>query len=260
MLCAKSLTKCYGEHKVLDAVSFHVEKGDFFGILGPNGSGKSTLLKLLSGVEKPNEGSLTLDGKPLGGYSRKQLSRRIAVLQQEPIPPVSFSVRDVVEMGRFPYQNWIGDEKDYAGGMVDSILAELDLIGLQNRQLDELSGGERQRVALGKAMAQEPDLLLLDEPTTYLDIGYQLQMMDRIQLWRKERNMTVIAVLHDLNLASMYCNRMLLLHHGQLAASGTPEDMLRSDLIMQIYGTEPVIVEHPIHGTPQILLQRGVNR
>lgn len=257
MLHADRVTKSYGDRQVLNGIGFTVEEGDFFGILGPNGSGKSTLLKLLSGLERPAGGELTLKGKAIQNYTRKQLSRMMAVLQQEPIPPVSFTVRDVVEMGRFPYQNWLGEEADDKGAIVDTILADLDLTALQDRPMEELSGGERQRAALGKAMAQQPSLLLLDEPTTYLDIGYQIQMMDRITAWQRERKMTVVAVLHDLNLASMYCNRMLLIHEGKVAAAGTPEELLHSELIKRIYGTEPVVVEHPVHRLPQILLQQG---
>ena len=156
MLQADQLDKWYGPQKVLDGLNFTVNDGEFFGIIGPNGSGKSTLLALLSGVERPDGGELMLGGMPLAGYSRKQLSQVLAVLQQEPIPPVNFTVREVVEMGRYPYQNWMGEEGLDAGEIVDSILGQLSLTALQHRPLDELSGGERQRVALGKAMAQQP--------------------------------------------------------------------------------------------------------
>lgn len=257
MLRVDRLDKSYGERKVLDQLRFTVSEGEFFGILGPNGSGKSTLMKLLSGVEKPEGGELTLNEAPLSSYTRKQLSRVLAVLQQEPIPPVSFTVREVVEMGRYPYQNWLGDEKSGSGEIVDAILGQLDLAALQHCSLAELSGGERQRVALGKAMAQQPSLLLLDEPTTYLDIGYQIQMMDIVKTWQRERKMTVVAVLHDLNLASMYCDRMLLLHEGKIVGIGTPDELVRGDLILQVYGTNPIVVEHSLYRLPQILLRKG---
>lgn len=257
MLQVDRLTKSYGERKVLDQLHFTVAEGEFFGILGPNGSGKSTLLKLLSGVEKPDAGELMLGGEFLSGYTRKQLSRVMAVLQQDPLPSASFTVREVVEMGRYPYQNWLGDERSDSGPIVDAILDQLNLAGRQHCSLSELSGGERQRVALGKAMAQQPELLLLDEPTTYLDIGYQIQMMDIVKAWQRERRMTVVAVLHDLNLASMYCDRLLLLHEGKIVGIGTPEELVRGDFILQVYGTAPIIVEHPLYGLPQILLRQG---
>lgn len=257
MLRVNRLTKSYGERKVLDQLHFTVAEGEFFGILGPNGSGKSTLLKLLSGVEKPDAGELMLGGELLSGYTRKELSRVLAVLQQDPLPSASFTVREVVEMGRYPYQNWMGDEQNGDGEIVDAILDQLNLAGQQHCSLFELSGGERQRVALGKAMAQQPKWLLLDEPTTYLDIGYQIQMMDIVKAWQRERRMTVVAVLHDLNLASMYCDRLLLLHEGKIVGIGTPEELVRGDLIRQVYGTSPIVVEHPLYGLPQILLRQG---
>ncbi|RED58502.1 ABC transporter ATP-binding protein [Cohnella lupini] len=257
MLVVHDLCKSYQETKVLDRIGFSVDDGDFFGVLGPNGSGKSTLLKLISGVEKADSGQLLLNGTPVENYSRKQLSRSMAVLQQEALPVVNFTVQEVVEMGRYPYQNWMGEEKGNQGQLVDSILHKLDLNRLRDRSLQELSGGERQRVALGKVMAQQPRWLLLDEPTTYLDIGYQIQMMDIIKAWQKEEKLTVIAVLHDLNLASLYCNRMVLMQDGNGIRVGAPKDIMQSELIQRVYGTKPIIVEHPVHLLPQIMLQQG---
>ncbi len=257
MLQVEGLRKSYGDALVLEGIDFAVRQGEFFGILGPNGSGKSTLLKLISGVDKPDSGKLRLDGKPVASYTHKQLSRIVAVLQQESLPPVDFTVREVVEMGRYPYQNWMGAEKGNAGALVDSIVDKLELAGLQDRSLQFLSGGERQRVALGKVMAQQPRLLLLDEPTTYLDIGFQIQMMDSIKAWQAEEDLTVVAVLHDLNLASIYCDRMLMLHKGRIRGLGAPSEIVRSELIEEVYGTRAIIVEHPVHRLPQIMLQQG---
>jgi iron complex transport system ATP-binding protein len=257
MLQVYHLSKSYEDTQVLQNIEFSVGKGEFFGILGPNGSGKSTLLKLLSGVEKPSSGEVLLEGKPVGKYTRKQLSRALAVLQQESLPPVNFTVKEVIEMGRYPYQNWLGEEKDDQGEIVDAILEKLRLVELQERSLQNLSGGERQRVALGKVMAQQPKLLLLDEPTTYLDIGYQIQMMDQVKSWQNEDNMTVVAVLHDLNLASIYCDRMLMIDKGRAVCLGTPADIIQSELIERVYGTTPIIIEHPVHQLPQIILQQG---
>ncbi len=257
MLRMERLDKFYGDRQVLKQLGCAIAEGEFFGILGPNGSGKSTLLKLLSGIEKPDAGEMTLNGTPISDYTRKQLSRVLAVLQQEPIPPASFTVREVVEMGRYPYQNWLGDERSGSGEIVEAVLDQLNLAELQHCSLSELSGGERQRVALAKAMAQQPSLLLLDEPTTYLDIGNQIQMLDIVKAWQRERTMTVVAVLHDLNLASMYCDRMMLLHEGAIVGIGTPEELVQGDLIQRVYGTEPIVVRHPLYGLPQILLRQG---
>lgn len=255
MISFSDVRKSFGGRLVLDSVSFNVRQGEMLGIIGPNGGGKSTLLRIMSGVDAPTAGEAYLEGKPVERFSRKELARFLAVLQQDALPPVGFTVREVIEMGRYPFQNWLGDDERDAADSIDRIIEQLGLNALSDRTLEHLSGGERQRVALGKAMAQEPKLLLLDEPTTYLDIGYQVQMMDYIRGWQKETELTVIAVLHDLNVAAQYCDRLLVLHDGGVAALGAPGDVLDAPLITRVYGTEPLIVPHPVSGVPQILLQ-----
>lgn len=275
----------YDGSAVLKRISCRIHKGEMYGIIGPNGSGKSTLLRAMSGLEKPASGFIRVDGREASGYPRKKLARFMAVLEQDSLPPVGFTVREVVEMGRYPHQDWLGRERiktnralltvptgesgqtpgredarllhGGADGLIDSVMERLGLTGLADRTLDQVSGGERQRAALGKAMAQDPSLLLLDEPTTYLDIGFQLQMMDFVKQWNKEGGLTVVAVLHDLNLAAQYCDRLLVIKNGQAVAEGTPWDIIQEDLIAEVYGTRPAIVAHPHTGAPQILLQPG---
>lgn len=248
------VAKRYGERPVLHDIDFAVEEGECFGIIGPNGSGKSTLLKLVSGIEEADAGEIRLAGKPVRSHGRKSLATWLSVLQQEAIQAEGFTVREVVEMGRYPHQNWFGDEKRDPAELIDGIMSKLELHSLSDRRLEDLSGGERQRTALGKTMAQEPKLLLLDEPTTFLDIGHQQMLVERIRDWRREADMTVIAVLHDLNLASLFCDRLLLLGGGRQYAVGTPADILRKELIGEVYGVEPIVVPHPISGKPQVLL------
>ncbi|MFC4301855.1 heme ABC transporter ATP-binding protein [Cohnella boryungensis] len=255
MIEARRLSYRIGGREVLRQIDLRVEAGDFFGIIGPNGSGKSTLLKLLSGIESPASGEVLLEGKAIREYSRKETARRIAVLQQEALPAVGYTVREVVEMGRFPYQRWLGGEASDPEPVIRRVMEQLELQGLASRLVGELSGGERQRVALAKTMVQEPRVLMLDEPTTYLDIGFQVQMMDYVQSWRREYGLTVVAVLHDLNLAAQYCDRLLVLHEGQATASGAPGEVLTSGLVQQVYGTEPIVLDHPDSGVPQILLR-----
>jgi iron complex transport system ATP-binding protein len=257
MIQVEHLDKKFDGRQVLRDIGFEVKPGEFFGIIGPNGSGKSTLLRLLSGVDPASAGNIKLQGKSIAAYSRKELARWLAVLQQDALPPMGFTVREVVEMGRYPFQNWLGEDTADASALVDHIIEKLDLGPLLDRTIELLSGGERQRVALGKVMAQQPSLLMLDEPTTFLDIGYQIQMMDYIKGWQRETSLTVVAVLHDLNLAAQYCNRLLVVHEGRLAAIGTPEEIIKSELIAQVYGTEPIVLKHPINQAPQILLQPG---
>jgi len=254
------VTKSFGSGQpALREVSLAVERGEFFGIIGPNGSGKSTLLQLLSGVGTPTEGEVRLAGRPAASYGRKELARWLAVLQQDALPPVGFTVREVIEMGRYPFQSWLGRDERGADALIDGIVDKLQLQPLLERPVELLSGGERQRVALGKVMAQQPRLLMLDEPTTFLDIGYQMQMMDYIRLWQRESGLTVVAVLHDLNLAAQYCSRMLVMQEGRVVASGPPDELISEDLIARVYGTEPIVLAHPGNGAPQILLQRAVD-
>lgn len=257
MIKVEHLSQSFKEQQVLENISFEIKQGEFFGIIGPNGSGKSTLLRLISGIDPVKNGSVDLGGRLVSSYSRKELARWLAVLQQDALPPVGFTVREVVEMGRYPFQNWLGEESADAEGLIDRIVRKLHLEPLIDRTIERLSGGERQRVALAKVMAQQPQLLMLDEPTTFLDIGYQVQMMDYIKEWQRESDLTVVAVLHDLNLAAQYCTRLMVIHNGELAAIGTPDEIITSGLISKVYGTEPIVLQHPVNDAPQILLQPG---
>lgn len=252
---AEGLHKSLGGRLVLEDVDVSLRSGECFGIIGPNGSGKSTLVKLLSGAEDADAGTVQYRDRPLSAYTKKQLAQSIAVLQQDALPPIGFTVREVVEMGRYPYQNWLGDERSDSQPIIDRILDDLDLVSLSERAIERLSGGERQRVALAKATAQQPDLIMLDEPTTYLDIGYQQQMMDYIKQWQRQEGITVLAVLHDLNLAALYCDRLMVLYEGRVIETGAPAEVIREDLLEQVYGVRPVIVPHPVNGVPQILMQ-----
>lgn len=248
--------KRYGQHQALNGVSWQIAEGDWWGVVGPNGSGKSTLLQLLAGTESVSAGSIRLHDRHIASYSRKDLSRMIAVLQQDGLPAISYPVRDVVEMGRYPYQNWLGRDSGDGEKIVDRVLEELGLSELADRPLDALSGGQRQRVALAKVMAQEPSILLLDEPTTFLDIRYQLQFMELLSTWRQRNPITIVAVLHDLNLAAQFCDHILALKEGESAGSGTPHALMTEEHIREIFQVNPAMVKHPDHGIPQLLLRR----
>lgn len=260
MIVAQGLSKAYGRTQVLSEVELRVRKGEWWGIIGPNGSGKSTLMQLLSGVERPSKGSVRLLDRDIGSYSRKALARIIAVLQQEGLDPTDFTVREVLEMGRYPFLNWLGREEQDAAPLIDSIMEKLELRDIQERRLTELSGGQRQRVALGKVMVQEPSLLMLDEPTTYLDIHYQLQFMEMVDAWRQTSKITVISVLHDLNLAAQFCDKLLVLHEGRVAGMGSPEEVLTEAYISRIFRVMPSVVKHPENGAPQVLLTANRSR
>lgn len=218
------------------------------------------MLHLLSGVDQPTSGNVHIYGKKVGSYSRKELSRLIAVLQQEGLPPVGYTVREVVEMGRFPHQDWLGREKGVdVEAIADRVLERLGLTTLADRALDRLSGGQRQRVALAKVMVQEPRILLLDEPTTYLDLRYQLEFMELLADWRQETGVTIIAVLHDLNLTAQFCEDLLVLKDGMVEGLGASSKLLTEDRIRRVYGVEPVMLPHPDSGVPQLLLRRSAS-
>ncbi|WP_348624703.1 ABC transporter ATP-binding protein [Paenibacillus peoriae] len=254
------LTRAYGEFHALKNISWSVDEGTWWGIIGPNGSGKSTLLHLLSGVDQPTSGNVHIYGKKVGSYSRKELSRLIAVLQQEGLPPVGYTVREIVEMGRFPHHDWLGREKGVdVEAITDRVLERLGLTTLADRALDRLSGGQRQRVALAKVMVQEPRILLLDEPTTYLDLRYQLEFMELLADWRQETGVTIIAVLHDLNLTAQFCEDLLVLKDGMVEGLGASSKLLTEDRIRRVYGVEPVMLPHPDSGVPQLLLRRSAS-
>ncbi|MFC5648513.1 ABC transporter ATP-binding protein [Paenibacillus solisilvae] len=250
----KLVTMIHGK-PILNELSFTMDAGSMYGIIGPNGAGKSTLLHLLSGVDKPTSGKVLLEGRDAAHYGRKELAKWVAVLQQGGLAPAGFTVREVVAMGRYPFQNWMGEEKEDVTPLIDEALEAMGLTGLQERRMDQLSGGERQRAALAKVMAQDPSLLLLDEPTTFLDIGYQVQLLDIVKSWQRNRRMTVIAVLHDLNLAAHYCDKLLVLHNGKIEAFEAPAVIMEPDLIERVFGAKAIVLPHPQTGVPQLLLQ-----
>jgi iron complex transport system ATP-binding protein len=257
MLETTGINYHYGEKQVLYDLSLHLRKGEIVGIIGPNGSGKSTLLNVFSGVVPPSSGKVSFLGKPMESYSRKSIARRMAVLMQEPLPPISFTVKEVLQMGRFPHQNWLGTDGADLETLMPPIIAATGVEHLLERPLTALSGGERQRVAIAKAMVQQPVLLLLDEPTTFLDIGYQVQTLKLIKEWQQQCGLGVVMVLHDLNLAAHVCDRLLLLHEGRKVAEGTADQVLTSAIIDEVYKVETTVVRHPHKPLPQIWVEIG---
>ncbi|XEC97203.1 heme ABC transporter ATP-binding protein [Paenibacillus tarimensis] len=257
MIDVRQLVVKTDEQRIVDGVSCTFGKERMIGIIGPNGAGKSTLLGAISGYLPYHTGEVLLDGKRIESYSRKALAKRVAVLQQGGLPGTMFTVREVVEMARYPFQNWLGDETGDAGQVIGHALQVMGLEQLAERRLDQLSGGERQRVALAKVLAQQPEIIMLDEPTTYLDIGYQVQLLDVVRDWQRLEGMTVIAVLHDLNLAAQYCDSLIVMNKGRIIRSGSPDEVLTAEMIREVYGAEAVITPHPVTGCPQLLLQPG---
>lgn len=237
--------------RILSEVSASVATGSVTGLLGPNGAGKSTLLRLIAGIEKPGAGTVALDGVAIGALPRREVARRIALLEQNASPSVDLSVTEVVLLGRIPHRTPLlgsfggDDDKQVAA---DSLRAA-GAAELSDRLWHTLSGGQQQRVQIARALAQRPSLLLLDEPTNHLDVSAQLSLLGQV----RELGLTAIMALHDLNLAAAYCDRILLLHGGRLVAAGTPREVLRPETIQAVYGVECDIVDHPRGGHPVIV-------
>src|SRR5438876_5431631 len=218
-------------------VQLLVHKGEMVGLLGPNGSGKTTLLRLVSGVLLPQQGTVVLDGRRLQDWGRRGVARNMAVVPQELRVPFAFTVEQMVSLGRTPYINWLGAKSSNDDNIVHDAMRAADVISLDRRIFNELSGGERQRVMVAMALAQQPKLLLLDEPTAHLDIKYQIEILELVQQLNRERGVTVIAALHDLNLAARYFPRLVLFQRGIVADAG-PAEVLEPHLLRRVYGVD----------------------
>lgn len=260
MIQLQQLTFQYGARSIIERLDYTFVSNAIYGIIGPNGAGKSTLLQLIAGVRKPSYGQVLLEQTAIDQLPRKQLARRIAVLQQGGLPTLGFTVKEVVAMGRFPYQNWLGSERADATALIDEAIEATGLAHLANRTLEQLSGGERQRAALAKVFVQQPDILLLDEPTTYLDIGYQQMIMELVKQWQRKQQLLVIAVMHDLNIAALYCDQLLALRDGSIIAAGTAEQVLIPEHIASLYEVEALMVKHPQQNVPQLLLRLDLDK
>ncbi|HAJ56248.1 MAG TPA: heme ABC transporter ATP-binding protein [Candidatus Omnitrophica bacterium] len=257
LISTENLTGGYGKSAVIRDVSFDIKKGDFLGIIGPNGSGKSTLLKLMSRVLTPQSGRVTLDKTDIRHMGLKGLSQKIAFVPQETLINFSFSVEEIVLMGRIPHLKRLQHETKNDHAIVQRSLQETDTVNLKDKYINELSAGERQRAIIARALAQEPAILFLDEPTSHLDIGHQIQMLNLLKKLNRERSLTVLIVLHDLNLASEYCDRLILLEKGRIFKVGAPHEVLTYQNIEKVYKTIVVVNENPISKKPYVLLVSG---
>ncbi|MFZ4452231.1 ABC transporter ATP-binding protein [Salibacterium aidingense] len=256
MLEVENVTGGYGGFPIVQQLQFHVDAGEILGIIGPNGSGKSTLLKLLYGGLKPYDGKVSIQAAPLPSLSQKEIAKQIAVLPQHMENTFSYTVQEVVELGRYPHQKgWFG--RDSAGDRekMEEAMRETDVLKFASQTLESLSGGEKQRVFLARALAQEPRVLLLDEPTNHLDISFQVQLLDTLKQWSREKGMTVIAALHDLNIAAIYSDRLLLLDNGRQKALGKPSSVLEKSQLETVYEAKLYRREHPSLPRPQLFLE-----
>ena len=253
---AKDITVGYGEHTVLKSVSLAIEQGGFLGILGPNGCGKTTFLRSLSKVLKPEDGVVYIDGKTVSSYDAKTFAKTVGCVSQETETGFEFSVRDIVLMGRHPHIGRLAPltAEDYA--IADEAMRFTNTLQFKDRLVTELSGGERQRVLIAKTLAQQPKILLLDEPTNHLDVCHQIEILQLIRSLTPK--ITVIGVLHDLNLASYFCDRIVLMEKGQILSVGTPAEVLTPERVYDVFSVRMIVSPHPVTGKPYLIPEYGI--
>lgn len=254
MLKVIGLACGYGKKTIISGVDLDVQHGEFFGLIGPNGSGKTTLLRAVSRAIRPMAGEIIVDGQRLAAIPGRDLARQVTVVTQV-LPAVELTVEEFVLLGRLPYfkaMQFMETRHDSAVAVRSMELT--DSLRLRDKPMNQLSGGERQLAGIARALAQEPRLLLLDEPTAHLDITHQVVIMDLLRKLVREMNLTVVMVLHDLNLASEYCSRMALMSNGRIFTAGTPEEVINYQVIEEVYKTIVVVNKNPISGKPNVLI------
>jgi len=254
LLEARGVDFSYYDGLVIKGVSLGLKRGDMVGLIGPNGSGKTTLLRILSGFLSPKSGSVYLSGQDLGEMSRRDIARLIAVVPQEVEVLFSFSVWEMVMMGRTPHVGRLLGAGRRDREVVERVMERVGIQHLAQRPFQELSGGERQRVIVAMALAQEPDILLLDEPTVHLDISHQVEVLELLRRLNGESGLTVLATMHDLNLAALYFDNLVLLDEGEIVSQGTPEAVLQEAKIRQVFEASVEIQKHPTLGVPHMVI------
>jgi len=256
-LSVKDLTAGYQDRPVVDGVSLAVEQGGILGLIGPNGSGKTTLFKCISGLMKPWSGSMSLGGEDIRTMPKRKLARKAAFIPQIHSVSFPFSVEEYVLMGRYPHRGRMMPFTGEDHRVVDETLEMLDLVEVRTKHIQQLSGGEMQRVFLACGLAQKPEILLMDEPTTHLDIGHQVRLLDLVKGLARTSGLTVLVTLHDLNLAGLYCTSTALLDHGRIHAQGSPEEVLTAENILHVYRTKVEVGQDPVSSKPHIFFVPG---
>ncbi|MDF1602902.1 ABC transporter ATP-binding protein [Nocardioides sp. YIM 152315] len=252
-LRTEAVTVGYGEAPVVHSLSLTVADGKVTTIVGPNGCGKSTLLRTMSRLLKPSSGTVLLDGEPIQDIHTREVACRMALLPQSPIAPEGLLVRDLVGRGRHPHQRWFSQWSPEDERIVDLALELTDTTDLRDRPLDQLSGGQRQRAWIAMTLAQDTDLLLLDEPTTYLDLAHQVEVLDLVCRLNRERGRTVVMVLHDLNLAARYSDVIVVMKDGVVVTEGNPAEVFTPAMLAHTFGLDADVLPDPRTGLPIIV-------
>jgi iron complex transport system ATP-binding protein len=253
ILRAETLRVGYGERVVLAGLEIAIGGGGITALVGPNGSGKSTLLKTLARLLQPSAGAVYLDGLAIRRLPSPEVARRLAILPQGPVAPAGLTVGELVEQGRYPHAGALRMLRRQDHAAIAEAIALTNMESFAHRPLDSLSGGERQRAWIALALAQATPVLLLDEPTTFLDIGHQLEVLELVRRLNEERGMTIVLVLHDLNQAARYAGRMVALNNGQIVADGPPAAVLTAETLATVFGVRAHILQDPATGTPVCL-------
>lgn len=249
---AEDVTIGYGKLAISEHLSITIPDGSFTAIIGPNGCGKSTLLRALARVLLPRAGVVLLDGKAIDTYPSKEVARRVGLLPQTSLAPDGIRVADLVGRGRAPYQNLIQQWRASDEDAVVAALTATRLTELSGRLVDELSGGQRQRVWVAMLLAQDTPVMLLDEPTTFLDIAHQYELMELFRTFH-DQGKTIVAVLHDLNQAARYADHLIVMRDGQVFATGTPRDVINAELVQDVFGLSALVHPDPVTGTPSVV-------
>ncbi|HRW33536.1 MAG TPA: ABC transporter ATP-binding protein [Thermotogota bacterium] len=258
MIQVKDLSFAYDirTKPVLSNISLEINRGEFFGIIGPNGAGKTTLFKLLLGFLTPATGTIKILGTVINTMKRKDIAKKISAVMQEFSPAYDFTVEEIVHLGRTPYLNLFSDESKEDCLMVKRAIMEAELEGFEDKLFNRLSGGEKQRVLIAKCFAQNTPIILLDEFAAHLDIGHVQQLIQRVYKKNKEDGITVVGIFHDINIASLYCDRIAVLNDSYLENVGAPSDVINNRLLENVYHADSYIVYHEDNGKPQVLLRK----
>lgn len=252
-LCGENLTLGYGKKRIAEGLNVAIPDGHFTAIIGPNGCGKSTLLRTLSRLMAPQHGQVLLDGELIQRFASKEVARRIGLLAQNATTPGDITVQELVARGRYPHQPLFNRWRHEDEEAVQRAMRATGVAELSGQSVDTLSGGQRQRAWIAMVLAQETAIVLLDEPTTWLDISHQVDLLELLSELNRERGYTLAAVLHDLNQACRYATHLIALRDGRIIAEGAPKEIMTAGLIEQLYGMRSVIIEDPVAGTPLVV-------